>query len=268
MGPYWYEQARIVDWGPRYCRHPDCKRTYDAQLEAYHDADGAIDSPTYGQCYVSERRTEEGHGVMIPGYGGGNWWAAPAVLLEFDAGQQILCGFERGKYVRGQGRTDQLWAAILPYRSYDVVAAFQSLKPDYVRGTESYNRLAKDSGQEGMAIKRQGDLYFVECQNGRGPPKEATALDGATLPPGGTRSNHRASQVRMMCGPATDGSMMAFPRDNGWRIWARGQVLHPEHPRLCLGQKTWHRVLQSAAVRAVSSAYSHPPGGGGGAYGD
>jgi hypothetical protein len=164
------------------------------------------------------------------------------------------------------GRTDQLWAAILPFRVHDIVQAFEALKPAYVRNAERHNRLANGGQSDepripaeevpAVAIRRQGDLYFVECPNGQGPPKHAVKLDGATLPPG-ERANHQASQVRVVFGDEATGA---------WRIWAKGNVDHPEHSRLRLGK--WYRVLQSAALRGASSAYTHPMGGGRGAQGD
>jgi hypothetical protein len=208
---------------------------------------------------------QDRHDVTIPAYTNGHWPHVAAVLLSFDSrGQQVLCGFERGKALPPFGRTDQLWATILPFRVHDVVQAFEALKPSYVRNAEHSNAIGQTAEPRiraeevpTVAIHRQGDLYFVECPNGHGPPKAAVKLDGATLPPG-ERASHQANQVRVVFG---DDAAQAFHAGTGvWRIWAKGNVDHPEHARLRL--KGWHRVLQSAAVRGASSAYRHPMGGG------
>lgn len=269
MGDRWYETAHIQDWGPRSCDNPECgqERTkhhaqWVAGLMPWYDM--------FSRCW-GLGDPQDRHTVTIPGYGDGYYGASAAVLLSFTIrGQQVLCGFESGKSVRFGGRTDQLWAAILPFRVHDIVQAFEALKPAYVRNAERHNKWRAEqvnppNTEPHVAIRRQGDLYFVECPNGQGPPKEAFKLDGVTLPPG-ERANHRASQVRVMCDASSRAPGTGYGPTDGWRIWAKGNIDHPEHARLRLGG--WHRVLQSAALRGASSAYTHPMGGGRGVYGD
>lgn len=263
MGSRWWERAHIQDWGPRTCSNPLCRERCDTEYEAYKAGRRTWSDDMFSKCHGLGDPNDR-HSLEIPGYGHGTWGVAPAVLLSFGHDRQVLCGFERGKSIEGGGgRTDQLWGAILPFRVRDIVQAFEALKPSYVRNAERHNALASNEGEipidPAVNIKRQGDLYFVECPNGQGPPKDAFNLDGVTLPPGETRSNHQASHVRMVCGPASQGLMGV--QNEGWKIWARGNVDHPEHARLRL--KGWYRVLQSAALRATSSAYRHPMGMGG-----
>ena len=273
MGGRWFEAARILDWGPRDCTNPECEAERQAQHDQYNEGLREWQDNMFSQCFGPDDQhgdPQDRHKLVLPSYTNGHWGQTAAVLLGFGNQGQVLCGFEVGKAVKWSGRTDQLWAALLPFRVYDIGQAFEALKPSYVRNAERHNKLAAEAGQlpeprtpadgPAVAIHRQGDLYFVECPNGQGPPKEAFKMDGVTLPPG-ERANHRASQVRVLVGPEGTHSI----DDSSWRIWARGQVLHAEHPRLCLG-KVWHRVLQSAAVRAASSAYRH--GGTRGVYGD
>lgn len=265
MGPRWYESATIDDWGPHDCRDPECEREQNDQNNLYRA--GLIDwyDSIHSQCWAEEGSylgQDNQHAVTLPDYGNGRWSYVPAVLLSFDTGQlQVLCGFERGKALSWGGRTDQLWAAVLPFHVMDIRRAFEALKPSYVVNAQRDNATIANGnpdltdGQSTVKVKRQGDLYFVSCNNGDGPPKDAVKLDDAPLPPSEDSSNHRASKVRV--------SFDSFgnPRNlsSGWRIWARGKVDHPEHPRLNIGD-SWYRVLRSAAVRATSSAYAHPRG--------
>ncbi len=258
MGSRWWETASIQDWGPRRCSNPECKTRREGEYTAYLRKEIEWSDDIFDKCYRLGD-PQDRHEVSIPGYGDGRYGVAAATLLSFEHGPQVLCGFERGKAVKWMGRTDQLWGAILPFRVLDIKQAFESLKPAYVRNAERGNVLAEEAGQTGVNIKRQGDLFFVGCPNGQGPPKEAFKLDGVTLPPGEARSNHLASQVRMICGPTSNG--LRGIQNEGWKIWARGNVDHPEHARLRL--KGWHRVLQSDAIRAASSAQRHPMGNGG-----
>ncbi len=256
MGSRWWETAHIQDWGPRTCSNPLCQERRDSEYAAYLRNETKYRDDMFSKCH-GLGDPQDRHEVNIPGYGDGRHGGfARGVLLSFGHDRQVLCGFESGKAVKWMGRTDLLWAAILPFRVRDIVQAFEALKPSYVRNAERHNKDQEEAGQPTWAIKRQGDLYFVECPNGQGPPKGAFKLDGVTLPPG-ERANHRASKVRMICGPEGTHSF----DDAGWRIWARGNVDHPEHARLRLGG--WHRVLQSAALRAASSPYRHPMGRGG-----
>ncbi len=283
MGPRWFMTARIVDWGPRDCHNPACKRERDQQYAMYQAGITEWYDDIFDRCWATEDElidTPEQHALELPEYSGqSRRWMAPAVLLEFNRDGQhtyVLCGFEHGKAVQYAGRTDQLWAAILPFRPMNIKMAFEALKPSYVRNAERDNEnVAKgdirDNPPPMVAIKRQGDLYFVSCPNGEGPPKEAVNLDGVSLPPG-DRANHRPNQVRMVCGPPQVG--YGNPSWNGgsaaganeWLFWARGNVSHPEHPLLRLG--SWHRVLRSAAVRGASAAYRNFRGSGSAAGGD
>ena len=275
MGPQWYETARVVDWGPRDCRDPVCQRERDQQYAMYRAEISPFDDEIFSRCWASdeERATVPNqHALDLPDYGDSKHWATAAVLLEFKQGGQytrVLCGFERGKAIKWAGRTDQLWAAILPVAVFDIRQAFEALKPAYVRNVERNNELATEASQPARNVKRQGDLFFVECLNDGRPPKDALKLDGVSLPPG-DRANHRPNQVRLVCGPAQESmSTYTYRGPNSgdmWTIWARGNVDHPEHARLRLG--SWHRVIPSAAVRGASAAYRNPMGSGNGAGGD
>ncbi len=276
MGPRGYETARILDWGPRRCTDPDCERERDQQHCMYLAGITEWYDDIMERCWASEGERQRQtlpnqHAVDLPDYSNPKHWATDAVLLEFDmAGQhvQMLCGFERGKNIKWVGRTDQLWAAILPFRVFNIQQAFEALKPSYVRNVERQNELAakEENGEQHIrAIKRQGDLYFVECLNDGRPPKDAFKLDGVSLPPG-ERANHQPKEVRLVCGPVSSNMRSPVGASDEWAMWARGMVNHPEHPRLSL--KSWHRVMRSAAVRGASSAYRNPMGNGLGAGGD
>ena len=277
MGTRWYETARITDWGPRTCHDPACEREREQQRCMYLAGITKWYDNIYDRCWASEEERDDSrpnlHALDLPDYGDPKHWATAAVLLEFDRGgqhTQVLCGFERGKNIKWVGRTDQLWAAILPFHVFNIQQAFEALKPAYVRNVERNNELAAQSENgDGhiRAVKRQGDLYFVECLNDGRPPKDAIKMDGVSLPPG-ERANHRPNQVRLVMGPEVQQFQSAGtpPRGVEWLLWARGNVDHPEHPRLRLG--SWHRVLASAAVRGASAAYRNYMGAGGGAGGD
>ena len=275
MGPRWFTTARIMDWGPRQCTDPACKREREQQHAMYLAGITEWYDDILDRCWASEeelRTVPNLHALNLPDYSDPKHWATSAVLLEFDqnGGQktQVLCGFERGKNIKWAGRTDQLWATILPMHVYDIQQAFEALKPAYVRNIERHNELAKDANQPIQAIKRQGDLYFIECSNDHRPPRDAIKLDGVSLPPG-DRANHRPKQVRMICGPVSQNGYSYRPpvgASDEWTFWARGNVDHPEHPRLRLA--SWHRVVPSAAIRGASAAYRNPMGAGGMAGGD
>lgn len=282
MGPRWYETARIMDWGPRHCTDPACERERDQQWAMYRAGITEWYDDIMDRCWATDgERHQCGslHALDLPDYNSNpKHWATDAVLLEFDIeGQytQMLCGFERGRNIKWSGRQDQLWAAILPMRVYDIRQAFEALKPAYVRNVEKQNEAIEANEENGeqhiRAIRRQGDLYFVACPNGEGPPRDAINLDGVALPPG-ERANHHPKELRLVCGPQQVG--YGNPAWNSgrsssteeWTLWARGMVNHPEHPRLSL--KSWHRVMTSAAVRGASAAYHNPMGAGGMAGGD
>lgn len=271
MGAHWYETAHIQDWGPRTCHDPECQREREQQQAMYVAGITELYDDIYTRCWASETDRQcpgNQHELELPAYNDGKYWATTAVLLEFNRGgqhTQVLCGFERGKHIKFAGRTDQLWAAILPMRVFDIQQAFEALKPSYVRNVERHNELAKEADQSPLAIQRQGDLYFVECSNDSRPPRDAIKLDGVSLPPG-ERANHRPKQVRLVCGYEIPQTNYINGRADVWKLWARGNVDHPEHPRLRLG--SWHRVLSSTAVRGASAPYSNHMGGGLGAGGD
>lgn len=274
MGPRWFETARIVDWGPRQCSDPDCDRERDQQHAMYMAKITPWYDDIFSRCWATEEellRIPNQHALELPEYNDQTRrWKAPAVLLEFNQGGRytyVLCGFEHGKNIKYAGRTDQLWAAILPFRPMNIEKAFEALKPAYVRNVERDNENMangdiRDNPPPVRAIRRQGDLYFVSCPNGQGPPKDAIKMDGVSLPPG-DRANHQPNQVRMVCGPSPD---RAPTGSDEWMFWARGNVDHPEHPRLRLD--SWHRVLRSGAVRAASAAYRNFRGSGSAAGGD
>ncbi len=273
MGPRWFMTARIIDWGPKDCTDPACGRERDQQWAMYRAGITDWYDDIMNRCWATEEermRIPNQHTIELPEYDDKpGRWKAPAVLLEFNRSGQhtyVLCGFEHGKTAQYAGRTDQLWAAILPFRPMNIKMAFEALKPSYVRNAERGNALATDAGQPGVAIRRQGDLYFVSCPNGQGPPKDAIKMDGVSLPPG-DRANHRPNQVRMTCGPAMRHGYAAMPPGGDeWLFWAKGNVDHPEHTRLRLG--SWHRVLRSAAVQGASAAYRNYQGSGSAACGD
>lgn len=247
MGPRWWERAAVADWGPRYCADPQCEKETE-DLRALYDAGLVKDFP-HRECFSPNEGGQ--HSVEIDGYNG---WYGTAVLLAFD-GQRVLCGFERGK--RGRWGGDQLWAALLPTAVDNVRQAFRALQPRF------FHNIRVDEHDPAVGAKRQGDLFFVPCYNGDGPPTDTVNLDGVALPLAADRANHRASKVRFS---PTGGYTGERGAPTACRIWARGNIDHPEHPRLRLG--CWHRVYRSAAVRAVSSAYRHSMGGSGGARGD
>ncbi len=277
MGHRWFETARVIDWGPRRCTDPICQRERDQQHAMYSAGITEWYDDIFDRCWASEgERQATGpnlHTLELPAYGDDKHWSTAAVLLEFKRGgqtTQVLCGFERGKNIKYVGRTDQLWAAILPTNVYDIAQAFEALKPAYVRNVERNNELAakEENGREHIRnVARQGDLYFVECLNDHRPPKDAINLDGVSLPPG-ERANHRPKEARLLMGQPmdTNGFRQATGANAEWLLWARGSVDHPEHPRLRLG--SWHRVLSSAAVRGASAAYRNHMGSGRGAGGD
>lgn len=260
MGQDWFRTAKVQDFGPNDCHNAECKAMCDQQMEIYRLGLGVWYDGIYDRCW-GLGDPQDGHGVVLPDYDGRY---NTATLLSFGSGPQVLCGYEHGKGVKYGGRTDQLWAAILPFHVYDIERAFEAMKPGYVRNAERHNELAAPLNST-VAIHRQGDLYFVECPKGQGPPKDAFNLDGVPLPPG-ERANHQASKVRMVCEIEHEFRAIGTAPDTAWRFWAKGNVDHPEHARLRL--RKWHRVVHSAAVRSVSAAYRNQMGTGRGAGAD
>lgn len=244
IGSEWWRKARVQGQGPRYCRDAGCTQE-NADQSSLFSSGLMAEHPDYGRCWSPN---SEGHSIEIPDYHGGD---NSAVLLSFSDGRQVLCGYEAGKHVRNLGRTDQLWAALLPANAYDIRRGFLLLSPPDVRRYKEGNVPGFPVLHERKPVQRQGDLYFIPSYDG--PPKAALKIDGVGLPLtlAAGRASHIASRARL----ALNGGGEA-------QLWARGNVDHREHARLRLSM--WHRVYQSAAVRAVSA----PLQGGGGAYAD
>lgn len=305
VGRNWWQRAHVLDSGPRYCDADECRARRKRMEDEYHDfharrragtlqpEETEPESPyvNYGRCWQDG---EPGHALTIPDYDG---WGRSATLIDFGDGTQALFGWERGKRVRFGGDTSQLWGALLPSRASDIVSAFRTLRPRVEDPfSESIKRQGdlfflpwhgrcdcvchmdkapvddedclgpafarimtrdgryKRHGCDPMGATVPGSQPETEafgahvCKRALLPPSVAVAMDGLELPDKGGR--HKATRAYMTA---------------DWRIWVRGYVEHPEHPRLHLAG--WHRVERSRARQAVAARYSAPRGGGR-AYGD